>query len=507
MARRRKSTRAAAERQQLNATRLVANNVTFLRIHVAARCCRWSCFVSGQACLGTGAVLGVMGSQDGPQTRERPKTPQGCAAACSQRSRCTYFSHAAGLNACMLCSACDLDATTRGRWNGVRFTSWARVPEGASLAQYSSTSASQTVSGVLGPLLQAQYSSRLYGAPGRVDLHSLRIVWLAMLPHAALRAIGEVGVCRAEAKPPLQPFLTTIDLNANPRDAMWVDQHWSGEVADGGAGPHGGRNLGWLLQSQPAANNSWVEVTHCPRPAVPGAPRWKQCPMWLYAASGSGVSINLGRTLAVRSYWEASELLAAAFFGNISAECTSGAHVATAPLPFDSVQILHHQVSRHRLLPPSVRAATDRELSTCAHARAFSCAPLAAPPSPCVERGRARRPMGYARQPDSTQEFFSRDRRHEIVMLKWHEADALGPQQADLMCGRQPHLFRCASDSPALMAMRQCVRFNQRPFTADVEHELPMLSRFHPKSRCSHSPCYGTVGSSAQLCPDWRAKH
>ena len=41
------------------------------------------------------------------------------------------------------------------------------------------------------------------------------------------------------------------------------------------------------------------------------------------------------------------------------------------------------------------------------------------------------------------QEFFSRERRHEIVMLRWREVDHLGPQPTGIMCGREPHLFPC----------------------------------------------------------------
>ena len=39
------------------------------------------------------------------------------------------------------------------------------------------------------------------------------------------------------------------------------------------------------------------------------APAWKFLPMWLYAAHGSGVSINVGVTRVVYSDDEASHLL------------------------------------------------------------------------------------------------------------------------------------------------------------------------------------------------------
>lgn len=64
-----------------------------------------------------------------------------------------------------------------------------------------------------------------------------------------------------------------------------------------------------------------VEVTHCPQrrwklgqPTPPGrgASGWQFGAMWLYAATGSGLSANVGRTIAT-SHEDASKLLALLF--------------------------------------------------------------------------------------------------------------------------------------------------------------------------------------------------
>ena len=107
------------------------------------------------------------------------------------------------------------------------------------------------MSKLLGPLVQDEYSTQLYGAPGRVDMKTLRLLWLALLPASAQRIISAFGICRHEAKPPLQPLLTVIDLNANPRDAVLVQQQRGGLVVDEG------KRAGLLL-AQPAPNHTWV---------------------------------------------------------------------------------------------------------------------------------------------------------------------------------------------------------------------------------------------------------
>ena len=60
------------------------------------------------------------------------------------------------------------------------------------------------IDAVLGALdLQGNYSERLYGAPGRVDLRTLKLVWLPLLSQRGLAAIANVGgICLLHAKYP-----------------------------------------------------------------------------------------------------------------------------------------------------------------------------------------------------------------------------------------------------------------------------------------------------------------
>ena len=48
----------------------------------------------------------------------------------------------------------------------------------------------------------------------------------------------------------------------------------------------------------PAANHSWIEVAHCPdrrkKERDARSPAFKFGPLWLYAAEGSGVWVNVG---------------------------------------------------------------------------------------------------------------------------------------------------------------------------------------------------------------------
>ena len=285
-----------------------------------ADCCRWNksvdLSIQGQSYHAYGTVLGGLSALDlkeggvrtGPKL-ERVSAPAGCEEACLSARRCSFFSHSTALRTCVFCSTCAL--TSDGP--GASFTAWARsqaVPRrspftwAASLLTRKSTAThdryrevAATYDDLLGPILQGNYSETLYGAPGRVPLHDLRVVWLDLLPKRSLRRLSQVGMCKWEAKPPFQPFYFVQDMLAGPVDTMWLSR-FPPEV--------------------PLASHTWVEVVHCPnRRATSGRRRlerqplmnWKFRPMWFYLAPGSGISINLGRTVAVRSYDAAVWLL------------------------------------------------------------------------------------------------------------------------------------------------------------------------------------------------------
>lgn len=419
-----------------------ASRPVFVQVHAHAACCRWDCTVHGhpadplrahfrradgslivdeRTCNGNGVVIGMYGGADkklaNAPVAGNASTPEMCQAACAASERCTHFSHSAASQTCRFCAACEL----HGSMNGSQFTSWSKLQGNT----FEPTPRNATTA-ALAPLLQSAYSEELYGAAGRVPMQSLRVVWLSLLPKSALEHIATVGCCRWESKPPLYPFYSTQDMLANPMDAMWVHQP---------------------APVTAAASFSWVEVVHCPNdgawPRVADVRRhaWKFGPQWLYAAPGSGISVNLGRTLAVSSWAEAAVVLAKHFF------------------PYK--------------LPRSYRCV--------------------------LEQGRWLRPPDafhanrINRSVDSLQilghqEYFSTEPRHEIILLGDAECAHLRP--ASVMCGRYPHLRRCSEANPALQAMSQCRPYSRQLFSQRVRRIVRLQSRFKPESRCSHSACH-----------------
>ena len=127
--------------------------------------------------------------------------------------------------------------------------------------------------------LQGNYSRSLYGAEGLVEGRDLAIIWLPLLDQTALLLLTQMGVCAWEpawtgagASRSLLPLYaphSTVDTGL----AVWR---------------HVAVEQGLALPS-----HAWVEVTHAPRSGEMTLP-------WFYAAPGSGVSLNLGRTVGVR---------------------------------------------------------------------------------------------------------------------------------------------------------------------------------------------------------------
>ncbi len=301
--------------------------------------------------------------------------PQGeawCASACVAEPRCTFLSFSGGRqpNTCELCSGCVLNRRNLAR-------SWPRGWHGC--ARHSIPA---IIGEILGEHLQGTYSRQLYRRPGLVRLRELRILFAEMLPRSALRALAAVGVCKAEASPPFHPFYWGHDIYANPRNSIWIHRT---------EGP------------QPAANHSWLEVTHCAQ--FNGMRGGSNFPFWAYAAPGSGISMNVGRTLVADSYAHATWLLRQTFpkraVGGMMVSHVGGrAHphgertVASIPLAgLDTLQILNHR------------------------------------------------------------EYHSIEARHEVVFLAHREHDdLLATRLPGLMCGRYPHLFACADHELARMS-------------------------------------------------------
>ena len=226
-----------------------------------------------------------------------------CEARCMADAKCSFFSHHGRLRRCALCAVCELGRTA------TTWTSWAVSPGG--YTSFEPVDAVVSLEQIIAPLeLNESYSDRLYGGRGLMPpLASLRILWLALLPEQAIRALSRVSPpCQLAARPPWRPLVSAVDVAfANPRDALWLYRP---------------------IRREAVPNGSWVEVTHCAdrRPLrLSGMPAWKYHPMWLYEAPGSGVSVNVGRTLAVDSYEEAAALLERLFPGELALHSLSAA--------------------------------------------------------------------------------------------------------------------------------------------------------------------------------------
>ena len=64
-------------------------------------------------------------------------------------------------------------------------------------------------------------------------------------------------------------------------------------------------------------------------------------------------------------------------------------------------------------------------------------------------------------------EYYSRERRHELIRLRHGgECARLEPSTPGLLCGKAPHLTRCAADSSALRRLNRCA-VSKAPLSID----------------------------------------
>ena len=337
-----------------------------------------------------------------------PEGEAWCAAACTADPRCRFFTFAGGRipNRCDLCSSCTLSPSASTR-------SWPRGWHGCARRSIPSL-----IGELLGEHLQNSYSRLLYGRPGMVRLQELRVIFADLLPRGALRAMAAVGVCKAEASPPFNPFYWGHDVYANPRNSIWVHRTY---------GP------------QPLGNDTWVEISHCA--LTSGLRGGSGYPLWAYAAPGSGISMNVGRTMIAASYNHATWLLRQAFpkhtVNAMLANTEVEAALSASPLAgLDSLQIVNHR------------------------------------------------------------EYHTIEARHEIIFLHQREHDLLTIHTPGVMCGRHPQLFACSERN--LAHMTNC---SSRPTTSvdsthwlQAEANVRKLFRSHRRCNVSHtaapSKCY-----------------
>lgn len=308
--------------------------------------------------------------------------------------------------------------------------------------------------------LQGNYSVALYGAPNRVDVSSIRIVWLWMLPLQVLQVIGHSGgACKYDSGYPWRPFLVALDLFANPLDAVWISWERANVVGF------------------PVSNYSWIEVTHCPQRGGFG---WVFGPMWLYAAPGSGVSINVGRTV-VMGYTDAARLLKRVYPGTLECQCES--RCAFGMRTNENGTVNNREI-RNGSSCISSHVSWQLLSSADTNGTGASAPPHASPRLVSYTRCWSRAQV--IAELDTIQiinhlDYFSGEPRHEIVRLRHAgECGRLTPSTPDLMCGRAPHLMRCTNESAALRSINKCANAK-----APLSHGVAaaMLNASHP-GRC-----------------------
>ena len=308
----------------------------------------------------------------------------------------------------------------------------------------------------LATLLQHEYSRRVYGSYYQVDMASLRVVWLELLPAEALRHIGsaEIGLCA----------LTTGRTHG-------VEDGWRGCISQQEAGclsacargvpaaladapllytPHawpGGiepRGAAWVRASMqvhtPVRSHAWVEVTHC------GLPRFESTSPWFFVAPGSGVSLNVGRTVVLDE----------------RAALAAGASANKWNLSNEMEQLRKRPrglLARYLGLGPDAAAGVD---TVPPWALESEPAPLASSPPPLP------RPDAFASRHQVQRlhhrEAMCTERRQELLLLGLAaplaaSAPLLSPallKSGLLKCGKWPTLFACRPDTPAIRFMAAC---------------------------------------------------
>lgn len=265
--------------------------------------------------------------------------------------------------------------------------------------------------------LQANYSLALYGAAARVQPHRMRVLWPALLSRsvrAALRVACRVPMRHTEDG--AAHFWLAPPKNMLQTRALWVQQPPDSLVA-----------------RRHFSSDAWVEVAHCYYSSERVS---SHTPTWFYELPGSGLSLNIGRTLRL----DEAEL-GAAFAGRVHVALTRGSVAyAAALLGGASSDALLSAPARSRLAS-ALGGANLTEFDSVQF-------PLRGTPSWGAER--------YT----------------EIVMIGWvgGEAGFVTSRLEQLRCGRSPHLRRCGPSDPAVLQQGPaCIRaMSAQPEVAEL---------------------------------------
>ena len=130
--------------------------------------------------------------------------------------------------------------------------------------------------------LQDSYSRHLYGRSSGVPV-GFQIVYLPLVPPPAAALLRRMGVCVFQSAPDASPLYAPHSIAFNPSGSVWVHRD-------------PGRAEAEVLGAVGTPAHSWVEVTHCG-----SLDEWRRAGTrrWLYLARGSGVAVNVGRTVVI----------------------------------------------------------------------------------------------------------------------------------------------------------------------------------------------------------------
>jgi hypothetical protein len=308
---------------------------------------------------------------------------------------------------------------------------------------------------LLGPWLQREYSQALYGARELVDVAQLKVLWLALLPPPALARVARVGACPLHSRHPSLPFYFPHHVPMNgvhshdPVDTLWI-----------------GRHVG-KSRAVPAPNHTWIEVTHCssgifnvaandtaPAGIIDGVTfRRSIGPAWLYAAPGSGVVINVGRTV-VLSKAHATRLIDELVPPAHSRGCVGQA----------TPSLRHHNGSLKRL--PDERQRLAR---------------AAAGPARAVHDGLVGSSEAHGLdsiQIVSHKEWYSAELRHEVILLHERECADMSTM-SNVRCGLPPDKLSDQSSSRCRAALKRMAACHEpRKLSYNIERKLGGVSRF-----------------------------
>ena len=240
----------------------------------------------------------------------------------------------------------------------------------------------------LSSLIGADYAKSIYANQTNRSVYALKIIYLDLLPEESLRQLAVIGIAY-NGPTETTPFYWMRSYIHQTPNAIWTAESF--------------------LPSLAVPSGGWAEITHCPSvggkdgTTILGGGRdkegrpmpWLFSSAWAYVAPGSGISINVGRTMVLEPRRQFANALKRAF--------PDGTLVEGCPT---RSSVLNHTNFRGFIHDPELREYDS------------------------IQRL-------------NLKEYFSRDTRHEIVLFRYGECSAFDENTPGLRCGRYPHFVPC----------------------------------------------------------------